>query len=133
MSIDINLVHPLRVSQLAIEHFLSSTCPASKQNTKSIIHVVSISSELGLMPTPLYSTAKWGCAVSYIAWVSSRNATSELQGLPQPLSEHRYGSNMKTRGFGLVRVVRYRKTGSLLKEVAEVVCSTKVALRKSVS
>lgn len=59
-SIDINLVHPMRATQLAITHYLSSKSPASKQNPKTIVHVVSVASEMALMPVPLYHAAKWG-------------------------------------------------------------------------
>lgn len=58
-SIDINLVHPIRATQLAISHYLSSSSPASQDNLKTIIHVASIAAEIANLTVPLYCAAKW--------------------------------------------------------------------------
>lgn len=59
-SIDINLVHPIRSTQLAISHFLNSSSPASQENPKTVVHISSIASEMAFVPVPLYISAKWG-------------------------------------------------------------------------
>ncbi|KAI9676050.1 MAG: hypothetical protein M1817_000793 [Caeruleum heppii] len=62
-SLDINLTHPIRTTQLAISHFLdrfprsSSQMPASRG---TVIHTSSIAAQLGPPPAPLYSAAKAG-------------------------------------------------------------------------
>lgn len=60
MSFDINLVHPVRATQLAIAHYLSSSSPASEQNPKTVVHISSVAGESALAPVPLYIAAKWG-------------------------------------------------------------------------
>ncbi|KAI9812290.1 MAG: hypothetical protein M1827_004739 [Pycnora praestabilis] len=62
-AIDINITHPIRVTQLAISHFLSppnpqSTPRASPTNPKSIIHISSIAAQRTLLPTPIYCASK---------------------------------------------------------------------------
>lgn len=59
-TIDVNLVHPLRSSQLAISHFLSASSPASQENPKTILLIASIAAEMAFAPVPLYVTSKWG-------------------------------------------------------------------------
>lgn len=54
--IDLNLVHPIRSSQIAISHFLSS---ASKENPKTIVLIASIASEIAFIPVAMYCTTKW--------------------------------------------------------------------------
>lgn len=58
--LDINLVHPIRMTQLALSHFLSCDAPASPRNPKRIVHVSSIASETASVVTPLYHASKWG-------------------------------------------------------------------------
>ncbi|QVM11445.1 hypothetical protein D8B26_006093 [Coccidioides posadasii str. Silveira] len=50
--LDINLVHPIRTTQLAISKFANSRTP------KSIIHISSIAGQIGSLSTPLYSATK---------------------------------------------------------------------------
>jgi 3-hydroxybutyrate dehydrogenase len=57
-SLDINITHPIRVTQMAISHFLSASPPASTSNPKSIIHIASIAGESASLPFPLYHAAK---------------------------------------------------------------------------
>lgn len=53
-------MHPIRATQLAITHYLSSSSPASEQNPKTIVHISSVAGESAIMPVPLYNAAKWG-------------------------------------------------------------------------
>lgn len=57
-SLDINLTHPIRVTQLAISYFLSASPKVSTSNPKSIIHLSSIAGELSSLPLPLYHASK---------------------------------------------------------------------------
>lgn len=57
-SLDINLTHPIRVTQMAISHFLAATPPASPSNPKSIVHIASIAAETASLTFPLYHAAK---------------------------------------------------------------------------
>lgn len=54
------MIHPIRATQLAITHYLSSSSPASKENPKTIVHISSIAGESAVVPVPLYISAKWG-------------------------------------------------------------------------
>ncbi|KAI5196967.1 hypothetical protein E4T38_08217 [Aureobasidium subglaciale] len=53
-SLDINLTHPIRVSQLAIQIFLSQQPRASPQNPKRIVMISSVAGE-GIIKTPLWT------------------------------------------------------------------------------
>ena len=55
-SIDINVTHPSRVSQLAIPHFLSMSPPPSPSNPKSIVLVTSIAGESATIFWPPYTS-----------------------------------------------------------------------------
>ena len=57
-SLDINLTHPIRVTQLAISHFLTASPPASVQNPKTVIHVSSIAGQASPLPAPIYNATK---------------------------------------------------------------------------
>lgn len=61
-SLDINLTHPIRVTQMAISHFLntSNNPPSSPSNPKTIIHIASIAAEVADIGCPLYYAAKHG-------------------------------------------------------------------------
>ncbi|MCJ1470213.1 hypothetical protein MMC07_008858 [Pseudocyphellaria aurata] len=69
-TININLIHPIRTTQLAISHFLSARPPASSllsssptetpAPTNAIIHVSSIAAQLPSLVTPLYMASKHG-------------------------------------------------------------------------
>lgn len=52
--VDINLVHPIRTTQLAISRFANATTP------KSIIHTSSIAGQIPSFCTPVYAAAKHG-------------------------------------------------------------------------
>ncbi len=56
--LDINITHPIRVTQLAISYFLSAKPKVSTTNPKSIIHISSIAAQLSLLPVPLYCASK---------------------------------------------------------------------------
>lgn len=58
-SIDINLVHPIRSTQIAISHFLSSLPPTDKDNPKTVVLIASIASEIAFIPVAMYCTTKW--------------------------------------------------------------------------
>lgn len=60
MAMDINMTHPIRVTQMAISHYLNATPPASPTNPKSIIHIASIAAEVADLGCPLYYAAKHG-------------------------------------------------------------------------
>ncbi|KAI5303061.1 hypothetical protein KEM56_000070 [Ascosphaera pollenicola] len=57
-TIDINLVHPIRVTQLAIEHWIKKQQPLKE--TKHILHLTSIAGQVPLFATPIYSATKHG-------------------------------------------------------------------------
>ncbi|KAK0634556.1 short-chain dehydrogenase/reductase [Bombardia bombarda] len=56
-TIDIDLTHPIRATQLALGHWLNN-----KTNTKPrrVLHISSIAAQLPTFPTPLYGAAKAG-------------------------------------------------------------------------
>ncbi|KAK7902932.1 hypothetical protein LTR67_002578 [Exophiala xenobiotica] len=59
--LDINLMHPIRVTQLAISHFLAASPPSSSaSNPKSIVHIASIAGQSASLPFPLYHVSKHG-------------------------------------------------------------------------
>ncbi|KAL9012891.1 MAG: hypothetical protein Q9173_002381 [Seirophora scorigena] len=62
-SLDINLLHPIRTTQLAITHFLSREPPpsfASQLPTYNIIHISSIAAQASPLLAPLYNASKHG-------------------------------------------------------------------------
>jgi len=59
-SIDVNLTHPIRSTQLAISHFLSSNNSGSQGDLKTVVHISSVASEMAFTPVPLYIATKWG-------------------------------------------------------------------------
>jgi 3-hydroxybutyrate dehydrogenase len=56
--LDINITHPIRVTQLALSYFLSAKPQVSTSNPKSIILISSIAGQLNLLPLPLYCASK---------------------------------------------------------------------------
>ncbi|EXJ80325.1 3-hydroxybutyrate dehydrogenase [Capronia coronata CBS 617.96] len=59
--LDINLTHPIRITQMAISHFLAaSPPPASTSNPKSIVHIASIAGQTASLPVPLHHVSKHG-------------------------------------------------------------------------
>lgn len=58
--LDINLTHPLRVSQLAIQHFLNASSPCSPLNPKSIVHIASVAAQISAIMFPMYCVSKHG-------------------------------------------------------------------------
>ncbi|MCJ1392564.1 hypothetical protein MMC18_005434 [Xylographa bjoerkii] len=61
--LDINLVHPIRTTQMAISHFLnprdvSKRRPASPTDPRSIIHVSSIAGQTTPLVAPIYNATK---------------------------------------------------------------------------
>ena len=53
-------MHPIRTTQLAISHFLSSSKPVSSQNPKAVIHISSIAGQATPLPAPIYNATKHG-------------------------------------------------------------------------
>ncbi|KAH8755762.1 3-hydroxybutyrate dehydrogenase [Diaporthe sp. PMI_573] len=60
MNIDVNLVHPIRMTQLAISYFRRGPSPAGPHNPKSVVLVASVASETASLQFPLYHAAKHG-------------------------------------------------------------------------
>ncbi|KAI1627043.1 3-hydroxybutyrate dehydrogenase [Exophiala viscosa] len=58
--LDINLTHPIRVTQMAISHFLAASPPSSASNPKSIVHIASVAGQGASFPFPLYHASKHG-------------------------------------------------------------------------
>ncbi|EXJ86541.1 3-hydroxybutyrate dehydrogenase [Capronia epimyces CBS 606.96] len=58
--LDINLTHPIRVTQLAISYFLAASPPSSISNPKSIVHIASVASQTASLIVPLYHASKHG-------------------------------------------------------------------------
>ena len=56
--LDINITHPIRVTQLAISYFLAAEPKVSISNPKSIIHIASMASQTSSLPVPLYHASK---------------------------------------------------------------------------
>ncbi|MCJ1286133.1 hypothetical protein MMC26_005476 [Xylographa opegraphella] len=61
--LDINLVHPIRTTQLAISHFLnpsdaSKRLVASPANPRSIIHISSVAGQVAVLVAPMYIATK---------------------------------------------------------------------------
>ncbi|KAL8843345.1 MAG: hypothetical protein Q9170_000203 [Blastenia crenularia] len=62
-SLDINLTHPIRTTQLAIAHFLSHRAPSPASGPTPVNHVIHISSIAGQVTpllAPLYNATKHG-------------------------------------------------------------------------
>lgn len=59
--LDINLSHPIRMTQLAISWFLNPLKgpKASPQNPKRVVCIASIASEIAFPASPLYIASKW--------------------------------------------------------------------------
>ena len=58
--LDINLTHPIRVTQLAVSHFLAADPPSSAENPKSIVHIASIAGQATSLPFAMYHVSKHG-------------------------------------------------------------------------
>jgi len=58
--LDINLTHPIRVTQMAVSHFLAASPPSSTSNPKSIVHIASIAGQSASLGFPLYHASKHG-------------------------------------------------------------------------
>ncbi|TGO24898.1 hypothetical protein BPAE_0092g00170 [Botrytis paeoniae] len=50
--LDINITHPIRVTQMAIEHFMKRKKPGT------VIHISSIAGQIPFFPTPMYVASK---------------------------------------------------------------------------
>ncbi|MCJ1372094.1 hypothetical protein MMC20_003315 [Loxospora ochrophaea] len=64
-SLDINLTHPIRTTQLAMSHFMNpkhpgSRAPVSPSNPRSIIHISSIAQQVTPFLAPIYNATKHG-------------------------------------------------------------------------
>ncbi|KAF4550412.1 Short chain dehydrogenase-like protein 25 [Elsinoe fawcettii] len=65
MTLDLNLTHPIRVTQMAIARWLnppegSAVGKASPQNPKRVVHISSIAGQMTGLLTPLYHVTKHG-------------------------------------------------------------------------
>ncbi|KAJ9626376.1 hypothetical protein H2203_004008 [Taxawa tesnikishii (nom. ined.)] len=58
-TLDININHPIRTTQLAVAYFLNHKGKASPANPKRIVHISSIAGETASFATPLYHASKW--------------------------------------------------------------------------
>ena len=78
-SLDINISHPIRMTQLAISWFLNPLKgpKASPQNPKRVVCIASIASEIAFPGAPLYVASKW--AVS--GFVRSLNILEPQHGI----------------------------------------------------
>ncbi|KAK3650530.1 hypothetical protein LTR56_006235 [Elasticomyces elasticus] len=56
--VDVNYVHPMRLTQMAISHFLSQNPPPSSSNPKSVVHIISIAAEMQALAFPFYLSTK---------------------------------------------------------------------------
>lgn len=59
-SLDINLTHPIRTTQLALQHFLSSRKAENTTGPKFIIHISSIAGQVTPFHAPIYNATKHG-------------------------------------------------------------------------
>ncbi|KAI5285288.1 hypothetical protein KEM54_000688 [Ascosphaera aggregata] len=57
-TMDVNLVHPIRMTQLAIEHWKKIQWPL--QTTKHILHITSIAGHNAVFSSPIYAATKHG-------------------------------------------------------------------------
>lgn len=55
---DINLIHPIRVTQLAISRFLASSPAPSPSNPKFIVHIASVAAQIATLMFPMYCASK---------------------------------------------------------------------------
>lgn len=76
-SLDINMVHPIRTTQLAIAHFLAGNPAPSASNPKTVVHISSVAGETASFLYPLYHAAKWGLR----GFVASLARLEERQGI----------------------------------------------------
>lgn len=68
--LDINLIHPIRATQLALSHWLyprpsadtkfSTNSKASPTNPKRLIHISSVAGQMPVFRAPLYAASKFG-------------------------------------------------------------------------
>lgn len=77
LAMDINMTHPIRVTQMAISRYLNAKTPASPSNPKSVIHIASIAAEVADLGCPLYYAAKHGVK----GFVKSLGKLEELYGI----------------------------------------------------
>lgn len=56
--LDINITHPIRVTQLAISYFLSAKPKVSTSNPKTIIHISSVAGQTVSLVKPVYHASK---------------------------------------------------------------------------
>jgi 3-hydroxybutyrate dehydrogenase len=52
--LDINLTHPIRLTQLAIGHFVA------RKKAGTVVNITSVAGQLALLSTPMYIASKWG-------------------------------------------------------------------------
>ncbi|RFU26030.1 hypothetical protein B7463_g10315, partial [Scytalidium lignicola] len=52
-TLDINITHPIRVTQLSIDHFMKSRKPGC------VVHISSVAGQIPAFPTPLYVASKF--------------------------------------------------------------------------
>ncbi|PVH80111.1 NAD(P)-binding protein [Cadophora sp. DSE1049] len=60
-TLEINLTHPIRCTQLALDVFKRQSPTSSSSSTRhTILHITSIAAQLPLLPVPLYAASKAG-------------------------------------------------------------------------
>jgi NAD(P)-dependent dehydrogenase (short-subunit alcohol dehydrogenase family) len=57
-SLDINVVHPIRTTQMAISHFLNGVEKVSKGNPKRVVIISSIAGQKANLNAPIYVAGK---------------------------------------------------------------------------
>ncbi|EON65617.1 hypothetical protein W97_04856 [Coniosporium apollinis CBS 100218] len=78
--LDINITHPIRVTQLAIAEFISPRegskmgGPVSVTNPKRIVHISSIAGQLASLVAPMYHASKWAIS-GFIRSLDSLDST----------------------------------------------------------
>jgi 3-hydroxybutyrate dehydrogenase len=76
-ALDINITHPIRVTQMAISHWLNMSPPVSTSNPKTVVHIASIAAEVADLGVPMYYAAKHAVK----AFVKSMTALEEHFGI----------------------------------------------------
>ncbi|OAA52616.1 NAD(P)-binding domain protein [Beauveria brongniartii RCEF 3172] len=61
-TLDINLTHPIRATQLALQHWLKPENAAQQtpESPKRVVNIASIAGYTPIFPSPLYAAAKYG-------------------------------------------------------------------------
>jgi len=80
-TLDINLTHPIRATQLAISEFLNPAkngAKASPTNPKRVVHIASIAAQLPLLSNPIYCASKHAI-VGFVRSLSELDSTFSIR------------------------------------------------------